>query len=225
LKNINAILDEFLEEQKTRLKERTFRDYEDVIFLFREYLNGYAYQYLDDENRKKWEAQWEEGEAFFTELFGQDELTENQISEFLDYFLIRKVMGPESLIKKAVRVMKKFSKWMNEKNYSKDDYQDYFEEVKDLPKVEKLAQLIYHCARNAPELQYEDVINSSFLVSKIEKGKLWLEDDLDGTEVIGPVLVTKGISDLCQEGWRINMEIGKTSKGWYILESGNVYRY
>jgi len=134
-------------------------------------------------------------------------------------------MGPESLIKKAVRVMKKFSKWMNEKNYSKDDYQDYFEEVKDLPKVEKLAQLIYHCARNAPELQYEDVINSSFLVSKIEKGKLWLEDDLDGTEVIGPVLVTKGISDLCQEGWRINMEIGKTSKGWYILESGNVYRY
>ncbi|KPH73474.1 MULTISPECIES: hypothetical protein [Bacillaceae] len=225
MKNINAILDEFLEEQKTRLKERTFRDYEDVIFLFREYLNGYAYQYLDDENRKKWEAQWEEGEAFFTELFGQDELTENQISEFLDYFLIRKVMGPESLIKKAVRVMKKFSKWMNEKNYSKDDYQDYFEEVKDLPKVEKLAQLIYHCARNAPELQYEDVINSSFLVSKIEKGKLWLEDDLDGTEVIGPVLVTKGISDLCQEGWRINMEIGKTSKGWYILESGNVYRY
>ncbi|MEK4800727.1 hypothetical protein MHI02_03910 [Oceanobacillus sp. FSL K6-0118] len=39
--------------------------------------------------------------------------------------------------------MKKISKWMNEKNYSKDDYQDYFEEVIDLSKVGKHAQLIH----------------------------------------------------------------------------------
>ncbi|WP_156291049.1 hypothetical protein [Oceanobacillus salinisoli] len=59
---------------------------------------------------------------------------------------------------------------------------------------------------------------------KIEKGKLWLEDDF-GTDMIGPVVVTKEISDLCQEGWRINLVIGKSSNGWHILESGNVYRY
>jgi len=224
LKTIDAILDEFLQEQKLRMKERTFRDYDDVIYLFKEYLNRYGFQYLDNEGQKRWKAQFEEDEACFTKLFGKGELTEYKISEFLDYFMIRKVMASESLMKNAVRVMKRFSKWLTEKGFSDDDYQDYFEEVKDLPKVEKLAELIFDYARNTPELQYEDVIDSSFLVKKIEKGKLWLEDDF-GADMIGPVLVTKEISDLCQEGWRINLEIGKSKGSWYILESGNVYRY
>ncbi|WP_138417756.1 hypothetical protein [Aquibacillus sediminis] len=206
------------------MKEKTFREYEGVLFLFKDYLNMYGYLTLDDEKRKRWEAQFEEDEESFTKLFGQEEITEYQISEFLDYFMIRKVVASKSLMKNSVRVMKKFSKWMTEEGFSDHNYQDFFEEAKDLPKVEKLAELLFYYARNAPQLPYEDVIESSFLVEKIEKEKLWLEDDF-GADMIGPVLVSKEISNLCQEGWRINLEIGKSADNWYILESGNVYRY
>lgn len=225
MKNIDTILDEFLEEQRLRLKERTFRDYDDIISLFKIYLNRYAYQNLDEEKRKKWEAEFEKDDECFTNLFGADEITEFKIEEFLDYFLIRKVMGSESLLKNAVRVMKKFSKWMTKQNYSSDDYHAYFDEAKELPKVEKLADLIFEHARKSPDVEYEDVLDSSFIVSKIEVRKLWLEDDFSSAdEAIGPVLVTKEISDLSQVGWRINMVIGKSKGNWYILETGNVYR-
>lgn len=41
-----AILDEFfLQEQSKRLKQRTYRDYEDVISLFQDYLNHYFLNY------------------------------------------------------------------------------------------------------------------------------------------------------------------------------------
>ncbi|WP_156291050.1 hypothetical protein [Oceanobacillus salinisoli] len=150
MKNIDTILDEFLEQQKMRLKDRTFRDYEDIVFLFKDYLNGYGYLSLDNEKHKKWEEQFEKDEACFTQIFGQEELTGYQMSEFLDYFMIRKVMASESLMENAVRVMKRLSKWMTEKGFSNDDYQDYFQEVKDLPKVEKLAELIFNHARNTP---------------------------------------------------------------------------
>jgi len=226
VKNIDEILGEYLEHEKMRLKERTFRDYEYIIHLFKLYLNGYGYLYLNEEDTKLFEAHVDEDEECFTKLFGQDKLTESEIREFLDYFIIRKVMGSESLMKDAIRVMKKFSKWMIVNHYTTEDQQDYFDEVKDLPKVEKLNDLIFDHTKTTPDLQYEDVMDSSFIVDKIEKGKLWLTDDFSSSHaLIGPVLVTKEISDLCQEGWRINLVIGKSSKGWYILESGNVYRY
>jgi hypothetical protein len=223
MKSIDEILEEFLEAQKNRLKERTFRNYEDIIFLFKTYLNGYGYMYLDEDKGIKWKAAYEKDEEAFTKLFGQEELGEYQMSEFLDYFMIRKVMASESHMKNAVRVMKKFSKWLTEQ-YDSDVGVDLFEEAEDLPKMQKLAELIFDHAQRSPEVEYEQMTDSSFIIDKIGKGKLWVEDDLNGG-IAGPVLVTKEISALCKEGWRLNMVIGKTTAGWHILVSGNVYPY
>ncbi len=46
-KTIEAVFDEFLEEQRKRLKPSTVRKYEDIIDLFRSCLDGYAYQGLN----------------------------------------------------------------------------------------------------------------------------------------------------------------------------------
>jgi hypothetical protein len=53
MKTIRQVFEEFLEEQRARLKPRTLTGYEDAIYLFGEYLNGYAYQYLDKEESER----------------------------------------------------------------------------------------------------------------------------------------------------------------------------
>lgn len=46
MKTIDDVLSEFLNDQKERLKPRTFNDYDSVMELFHIYLNDYAYQHL-----------------------------------------------------------------------------------------------------------------------------------------------------------------------------------
>jgi hypothetical protein len=62
-----------------------------------------------------------------------------------------------------------------------------------------------------------------FPVTKIQPGKLWLKDYSGQEGKIGPVFVSDEISSLCKVGWMISLKLGKTRKGWEILESGNVY--
>ena len=229
MKNVDTILDEFLHEQSERLKERTFRDYQDVISLFQDYLNQYAYRFLNEHESEKWETQIDESVDFFTKTFGQDKLVTSVISDFLDYFIIRKVMSGEEFMKVSIRVMKKLAKWLYENNYvpqdTYDDFKEYFGDAKDLPNVEKLAELIFYHANKSPRKRYKEILEGYFSVTDIEQEQLWLDEDLGEKTNIGPVLVSKQISDLCQKGLRINLVIGKYQGSWYILETGNVYPY
>jgi len=89
--------------------------------------------------------------------------------------------------------------------------------------VVELSDLIYEYAQYAPPVDFTDTVDGYFTVTKIQPGKLWLEDYLGQGEKIGPVSVSDEISSLCKEGWTISLTLGKTKKGWQILESGNVY--
>ena len=227
MKTIEQILGEFLKEQQARLKLRTYKRYEDAIYLFKHYLNGYAYQYLDGKDSKLFDKLYDENKEF-CEIFGPDKISSAGIREFLDYFMIRKVMGSKELMKTVGRVMRKFVKWMNEKGYiNEKEYENAAEivdELKDeLPKVEELSDLIYDYVQNNPPEDFTESVEGYFHVTKIEPSKLWLEDYMEGGETIGPVSVSTDISSMCKLGWVIYLELGKTSKGWQILESGNVY--
>ena len=59
-------------------------------------------------------------------------------------------------------------------------------------------------------------------MTKIKTGKLWVEE-MGGGEEIGPVLVSNDITSICKLGWVICLGLGKTNKGWGMLECGNVY--
>ena len=52
-------MEEFLEEQKARLKPRTYSGYEDAIDLFEYFLNGYACNSLDKEESKLYDKLYE----------------------------------------------------------------------------------------------------------------------------------------------------------------------
>ena len=227
MKTIKQVLDEFLAEQEARLKPSTFRGYKDAVYLFEQCLNGYAYQYLNKKDSKRFDKLYNEKRKEFCEVFGPDKIGPSEIGEFLDYFMIRKVAGSKELMKTVGRVMRKFVKWMEGKKYMEgEQYENTAElvdELKDeLPKVEELSGLIYEYIQNQPPGSFSEIKDSYFRVTKIEPGKLRLKDDMGGDD-IGPVIVSSEISSLCQVGWVINLALGKTRKGWRMLESGNVY--
>ena len=228
MKTIKQVFEEFLEEQQVRLKPRTYGGYEDAIYLFEQCLNSYAYQYLDDKDSKLFDKLYNEKNKEFCELFGPDKIGSSEIGEFLDYFMIRKVMGSKELMKTVGRVMRKFVKWMNEKGYMNEGEYDTSAEIVDelkdeLPEVVELSSVIYEYIQDNPPEEFSESVDGYFRVIKIEPRKLWLEDYLACGGTLGPVSVSTEISSMCKEGWVIYLELGKTSKGWQMLVSGTVY--
>ena len=112
MKTIKQVFEEFLKEQQVRLKPSTYRGYKDAMYLFEQCLNSYAYQYLDEKDSKLFDKLYNEKNKEFCVIFGPDKIGSSEIGEFLDYFMIRKVMGSKGLMKTVGRVMRKFVKWM-----------------------------------------------------------------------------------------------------------------
>ncbi|MEA3325631.1 MAG: hypothetical protein U9Q37_10990 [Euryarchaeota archaeon] len=181
MKTIKQILEEFLEEQKARLKPRTHSRYEYAIELFEDYLNGYVYQYLDEDDSKLFDKLYDEGDMEFCEIFGPDKIGSYEIGDFLDDFMIRKVAGSKDFMKAVGRVMRKFVKWMKEKGYmDEEEYgtsAEVVDELKDeLPEVTELSDLIYNYIGGNPARAVAETRDGYFTVTKTEPGKLWLGD-------------------------------------------------
>ncbi len=228
MKTIEQVTEEFLEEQQARLKPRTYSGYEYAIELFEDYLNGYAYQYLDEDDSKLFDKLYDGEDKEFCEIFGPDKIGSYEIGEFLDDFMIRKVAGSKDFMKTVGRVMRKFVKWMKEKGYmDESEYgisAEVVDELKDeLPAVTELSDLIYNYIEDNHPGAVTETRDGYFTVTKIEPDKLWLGDYMGSIEDIGPVIVSDEISSSCKVGWTICLEMGRTSKGWEMMGSGNVY--
>lgn len=226
-KTIKQVLEEFLKEQQMRLKPRTYKEYEEAIYLFEECLDGYAYLYLNEKDRKLFDKSCKGNDKEFCEMFGPNNIGANEISEFLGFFMIKKVMGSKEMMKGVGRVMRKLVKWMNEKGYmDEEEYGNTAERVDDLkdelPIVEELSGLIYEYIEDNPVEDFTETAEGYFRVTKIKPGELWLEE-VGGGGMIEPVFVSNEISSLCKVDWVICLELGKTKKGWQMIESGNVY--
>lgn len=229
MESIDVALKEFLNDQQERLKQRTYNEYASVIDLFRVYLNSYAPNFLEEEKFEKWQEKFESDEACYTKLFEPSEITSTEYSDFLGYFIIRKVASGESFMKQAVRVMKKYSKWLLDNDYIDQDHYDdlksYFAggQGQALSNTEKVADLIYEQAQKSPDVEYENLLDDYFTITAVQSKQLWFEETLGAETGIGPVVVSEKISNLCEEGWDINLLIGKHNGKWYIIESGQVY--
>jgi hypothetical protein len=77
---IARVLDEFLAEQRARLRPQALRRYADVIHLLRGHLDGYAYESLSKREAALFEPRFNaEGAEHreFCELFGPEKIPEN----------------------------------------------------------------------------------------------------------------------------------------------------
>lgn len=110
---IKEVFDQFLSEQKSKLAPKTYRDYESVIDLFENQLDGYAWNGIDDGEKAYNEAK--KRKKSFIDLYDHTHIEDN-VGEFLDYFVPRKVMsGDEFILKTCPRAIRKLLKWMRDK--------------------------------------------------------------------------------------------------------------
>lgn len=233
---IEQVLEEFLAEQMLKLKPKTASGYRDVIQLFKDCMNGYAYQSLSKAESALFEKHYNaEGQEHkeFCQLFGPDKIAENT-GEFLGHFLIRKVMAGGDFKRLAGTVIKKLSKWLAEKAYISEEDAAMGEEegvsaARDLPKAEKAGNILYESAEHVDfepdeldDADYHDF--DHYTIEKVEPGKLWLEVYNDsGKSTVGPIAVPKEATALLQEGWDISCAIARIRGKWKIVEVANVY--
>lgn len=125
---IDEALDAFLAEQDKRLAERTYRNYLEVVELFRDCMNGYGYESLSELERQRWQAAFDAGdERAFTRLFGPEKIPQ-EVGQFLGWFVIRKVMAGQEFLKACGTVTKKLGKWLAANGYvGADDAADMAE--------------------------------------------------------------------------------------------------
>ncbi len=113
---ISEVLAEYLRAEKSRLAPKTYARYADVIGLFTHSLNGYAASSLRQFERARFDKHFDaEGEQHreFCDIFGPEHILEN-VGEFLNYFMVRKVIVGTDTLRASGSVMKKLAKWLVE---------------------------------------------------------------------------------------------------------------
>ena len=217
-KTISQVFEEFLKDQRGRIRARTFSKYQNIIELYESYLERY-WPGHDGEFDKITKAG-----GTYCGTFGPEDATEG-FSEFLGYFMPRKVICGRETMQAAGTVTKKLANWLTATGYIEDTeaaQQRAGQAAQDLPSAQTvLVILTEYCDEYAP-VGRSGEIQDHFWVDRIEPGKLWLMPLTTGDSVIGPVPVPKKATTLCKPGWDIGGVVMKVGKGWRLVEVWNV---
>jgi hypothetical protein len=184
---------------------------------------------LSELDRKRFELAFSAGdEEAFCHLFGPEEIVDN-LGEFLGYFMVRKVIAGQELLRAAGTVTKALASWLHEQGWIDEDALAVASErggkaARELPRAEKLAGLLYDVARGAshvvdgPDALAEgDWVEDSLVIERVEPGVLWFEGG------VGPLEVPAQASALAQVGWSVTVVLARVQGVWHLLEVGNVY--
>jgi hypothetical protein len=133
-------------------------------------------------------------------------------SEFLGYFMSRKVIAGNETMKAAGTVIKKLTKWLVEKGHIEDEEsirELVGETARDRPASQKLLDRLDNwLAENASE-QYGREVEGHFGIQRVEPGRLWLEPILSGERAIGPIPVPERVTWACRVGWDVDGVVGE----------------
>lgn len=213
-KTISQVFSDFLADQKARLKPKTFAKYRSIIGLFESYLESYWPGHDQEYDRITSEG------GTFCGTFGPEEIL-GGYSEFLSYFMPRKVMCGKETMQASGTVTKKLANWLAEKGYAQDTSfaaERAGEAAKELPAAQDALDLLDEFVDlNCPD-DYEDEIQDHFWIRRIEPGELWLEALTMHEGIIGPVPVPKKVTQIVQEMSDIGGVVVKSRRGWRFLE-------
>ncbi len=225
---ISEVLAAYLADENARLATKTYGLYADVIDLLQHSLNGYAADSLNKDEYELWEQLFNaEGDRHreFCEIFGPEHVLPH-MGEFLNYFMVRKVMAGQDLLRASGTVTKKLAKWLADKGYATaEEVEDAVERgvdaARDLPRAEKLGAVLYEFTSSKYSPKDTD-IEDRFEIKRVEPGKIWLEGFDDG-RLLGPIAVPAQATKLCLVGWTISGAVRETGKKWVLVEAWNVY--
>ncbi|MGH2861140.1 MAG: hypothetical protein ACRDLT_06480 [Solirubrobacteraceae bacterium] len=224
---IDQALDAFLGDQFARLSERTYRNYEVVIGLLRESLPASAYSSLDARDTKRWQKAFDAGsEEAFCHLFGPQEIPPH-LGEFLRYFMVRKVIAGQELLKAAGTVTGKLARWLEQQGYIESDAAEIAvdrarDSARELPAADRLTDLLVEITIKAPNIDADDVgeedwVEDQLMIDRVEPGKIWFEGG------IGPFQVPRRASEIAHEGWMVFIVAARRNGRWHLLEVGSIY--
>ena len=233
---IDRVLDEFLKEQRGRLAPATFGKYQNVVELLRGCLNGYGHQNLSREEAALFDRHYNaEGNEHreFCQLFGPEKILD-ELRGFLGYFMIRKVIAGEDLMRAAGTVTKKLSKWLAANGYVSEDAGREAAEsaataARELPRAARAVQMPGDAADrldiDPTSLADEDYLEfDHYTIAGIEPGRLWLEVwEGAKSRSLGPIPSPKPATDLLQVGWEVSCALARVRGTWRMVEVANVY--
>jgi len=149
------------------------------------------------------------------------------LGEFLDYFMVRKVIAGQELLKASGTVTGKLARWLSERGYvddqSAEDASDRAREAsRDLPIAERLGMMLHDVAARAPDIDPEQVADQDWVedyvqITDVEPGRIWFEGG------VGPIGVPRKASDLARPGWSLFITAARSADAWHLLEAGFVY--
>lgn len=198
---------EFLSQERKRLKKGTLSRYEQVMTLFRVFLDHVAP--ADG-------APLRDGDV---------SVVAGLVEEFRYAFLPHRLHSSESTQSAAATVMRRFVRWLEER--TPPDPQPETAEKREAGRSEVQAAvqthriLTQHLLGQVPTHSARQTTDH-FTVTRVETGVLWLEPVTNGGGVIGPVAVPKDVTRLCRVGWDISGVIAKSFGGWRLLEVWSV---
>jgi hypothetical protein len=135
------------------------------------------------------------------------------------------IVGADTLLASGT-VMKKLAKWLVDQEYVTSDDADLAIEqgsdaARDLPAAEKLSVILYDltAGRHAPR---DSDVEGRFSITKVEPGRIWLQDEDDG-ENYGPILLSEKATKLCRVGWIISGAVRKSGNRRVLVEAFKVY--
>ena len=118
--SINEIFSLYLSERKKDLAPKTFRYYKEALGLMEGCFNSYGYTYLDDEQTEIFDEKFNQNIEFCNQ-FGAEALNQMLFSEFLGYFLPKKVVVGFDGAQKICAASLKFYKWLVDRKLIKDE--------------------------------------------------------------------------------------------------------
>jgi hypothetical protein len=159
-------------------------------------------------------------------LFGPEKIPEH-LGAFLGYFMARKVIAGQELLRAPGTVTGKLVTWLAARGYIDRDLADHAtgrrqDASRDLPVADRLGGLLHDVAARAPEIDVDalddqDWVEDHLAISDVEPGRICFEGD------IGPIAVPSQASDLARPGWSVSVTAARTKDSWHLLEVGFVY--
>lgn len=226
--DIDTVLAEFLEDQRARLSPKTFGRYRQVVHLLQQCLNGYGHQGLKEADRARFDRLYEAAGAEhreFCQIFGPEHIATN-LGEFLDYFMIRKVMAGTDLMRAAGTVSQKLAAWLGERGYLSAEAAATGGErgaraARDLPRAERLARELHAFCADQPAGPFEDEEAGYFTITRVEGDRIWLES-MAGEEY-GPIKLPRGLGEQCRQDWELSGAVAQHRGRWFLADVWNVY--
>jgi hypothetical protein len=200
-----------------------------VLDNLRSYLDGYGYQYVDDDEPD------DDDEDFDEDDFDEDEddfaashdadMLPLAMPEFLYDWNIRKYMGTADDARATGTMVTRLMEllgtegWADEKAAA-DAAQLGRRATDELPAANVLSSLLYDVAAKTPHAgadEIDDDIDDFLAITRIEPGQLWFTED------VGPIAVPEEVSRLARVGWWVNLVAQRRGETWVITETGFVY--